>query len=31
MGDWKKHGEATGGAFACNIYNNLKDKDKSVM
>ena len=27
MGDWKNHGEKTGGAFSCNIYQNMKDKD----
>ena len=31
MNDWKKHGEATGGAFACNIYQNMKDKDKEII
>ena len=31
MNDWTKHGEATGGAFACNIYQNMKDTDKELI
>ena len=28
MGDWKEHGSATGGYYACNKYEDLKKTDK---
>jgi hypothetical protein len=29
--DWKKHGSATGGYYACNIYEKLKKEDKDFQ
>lgn len=28
LGDWKKHGENTGGFYACNVYDKAKEEGK---